>query len=181
MNHIDIDVHRALSELDDPRRDIALKRNTAIDLVSALIDFLDLTDGDPDLEPSLGSQSPEYARVDQADLEADDCDLEPLLGAPEIPATFLQRGGRYGWHSVNGSQEHWAAGRGNMEEESAEAEDAGGGDIQDEPHDGELDLWEGEATEDLEEETDLCVTDNLHDDDREGGYGCFIVGGGSKI
>jgi hypothetical protein len=80
MNHIDIDMHRALSELDDPRRGITLKRNTVIDLVTALIDFLDDTEGDcdleenGDLESSLGGG--EWAG--EVDIELDDCDAEDI-------------------------------------------------------------------------------------------------------
>ena len=90
MNHFDIDVHRALSELDDPRRGIALKRNTAADLVTALINFLDDTEGDcdlednGDLEPSIGASN----AYGEYDLEGDDCDDDPCFA---IRYTFLQR------------------------------------------------------------------------------------------
>jgi len=152
MNHIDIDMHRALSELDDPRRGIALKRNTAADLVTALIDFLDLTEGDcdlednGDLEPSLGGG--EVVLLGEVDLELDDSDREPALGSPEITSRH-RSAGMWWWDQV-GDQTTWSQGRGDVEEETAEAEDAGGGNVVDEPHDGDLDLWEGEAGEDME-------------------------------
>jgi hypothetical protein len=171
MNHIDIDMHRALSELDDPRCGIAIKRNTAIDLVTALIDFLDDTEGDPDLEdidpdlePSLGGGEVNC----QVDLELDDCDSEddsdsePSLGAPEIPPIYLQRGGLYGWYSALGSQDHWASGLGHMEEETVEAEDAGGGDIQDVPHDDDTDQEPSlGSTEEMDQEARQAVNRSI--------------------
>lgn len=155
MNHFDIDVHRALSQLDDPRCGIALKRNTAIDLVTALIDFLDQTETDPDLEPSLGS--------------------------PEVTSEHLSAGIRW-WDKV-GDQTGWAQGVGAMEEETADAEDAGGGDVQDEPHDGDLDLWEGEVGEDMEPSLgspEIGPTAQYVYADRTGNISVFTAGGSQE-
>lgn len=49
--------------------------------IEILIALLDVIDGDPDLEPSLGLNG--HLCNDPPDLEGDDCDLEPSLGAPE--------------------------------------------------------------------------------------------------
>lgn len=49
--------------------------------IEILIALLDVIDGDPDLEPSLGLNG--YLSNDPPDLEGDDCDLEPILGSAE--------------------------------------------------------------------------------------------------
>ena len=75
----------------------------------------------------------EQALIEALDAVEVDPDLEPSLGAPEIPPTRTVRGGFYGWHTEQGSQEHWAAGL--LGDHEREEEDEHGGDILDEPHD----------------------------------------------
>lgn len=108
MNFISIDAHRALAEIEDPHCGLALKRNTAADLVAALIDFLD------DLEPDLDAEAGTW---------------------PESNiARVLDKG----------SDENLEDGA------DAEVVNEDGGDINDLPHDGDLDEREGDPAEDME-------------------------------
>jgi hypothetical protein len=140
-----------------------------------LITAMDLLDGDPDLEPSLGYsgfgsgddreggdvQDEPHDEIDEdgrdvawpegrphmvsgagnsTEDDEDDGTAEPSLGAPEvaISAAAISMGRSRGalWSPAKplGSQENWARGRGD-DDENAEAEDAAGGDVLDEPHD----------------------------------------------
>ena len=142
----------------EPRvwRDAVSERVDAhLAVVTSLLALLDDMDDDPDLEdnadhePSLSGAE----RRGEVDLELDLADYEPMLGAPEAATQLV------GWRDVDRLVQHaepltsqagWARGYSAMDEETAEAEDAGGGNVIDEPHDGDLDLWEGEASEDME-------------------------------
>ena len=112
--------------------------------IEGLIALLDEIQGDPDLEdghdagpsgdedePSIGSaqEGPQafWAYGGTDDLEGGDADAEPILASPER----------------HGSQAHWADGARSVRKDDCEEENEHGGDIQDEPHDGELDLREG--------------------------------------
>lgn len=87
MNFIDIQTSRALADLDDPRCGLALKRHIAADLIAALIDALDDTEADCDLEPSLLSPDDlEGDGIDDGGWQgegSDNFDDEPSLAAPE--------------------------------------------------------------------------------------------------
>lgn len=122
MNFISIDARKALADLDDPRAPIPIKRTVAADLVAALIDWLDLLDGDPDLEPSLaGFDGLSYhkAEVDLEDdglsRELDTADDEPSLGWTDMESRF----GRLAAPTFDPDREE---------------------DVQDEPHDPDPDL-----------------------------------------
>ena len=108
----------------------------------ALIASLDAMDGDPDLEPSLGApeSTPQThwadgsGALDEENAEAEDAgggdvldeahdadtDLEPSLGAPEIGPTAVTYQSSFGYFRQHGTQEFWAKGKGDMEEESSE-------------------------------------------------------------
>jgi hypothetical protein len=87
---------------------LARLRQEAADEIDRLVGFLDATETDVDLEPSLGSSPHGIA---EADLEGDECDNEPSLGSIEAQA----------------SQEHW--GCGNIDDREVEPEnDEDGGD-----------------------------------------------------
>ena len=106
--------------------------------IEGLIALLDEIQGDPDLEdgqddeptgdeePSIGSSqagSQAHWAYGTDEREGGEADAEPSLASPER----------------HGSQARWAQGS----RSDREGEDEHGGDIQDEPHDGELDLREG--------------------------------------
>lgn len=141
--------------LNDPHCDLAHKRTVTADAIQDLINFLDDTEGDPDLEENgdeWDSAWPEgrvaafgmalHEDSEDSDAGEDDGCSEPSLGAPEIRADWLAPGGSHGWHRVTGNQERWA--QGNVKDLEENVEDEGeatnedGGDILDEPHD-ELD------------------------------------------
>lgn len=155
-----IDPHRAISEIEDPGRGIALKRNTAMDLVAALIDFLDDTEGDCDLEPSLSAGDALLERQLGYDLEGDgleygeldEADHEPSLGwtvmeasygAPPVfdPDLEDEHDGAEpenehgpGWTESSGRSGQLECGRHDDDEDA----DPAGGDILDQPHDADL-------------------------------------------
>lgn len=88
MNFITVEQRDALAALDDVRVPLAVRRETAADLVAALIDLLDDIDGDPDLEPSLGwmpgDNGLDLEGGDVQDEPHDDGeDDEPSLATPE--------------------------------------------------------------------------------------------------
>ncbi|MEO6012747.1 MAG: hypothetical protein ABIQ30_04065 [Devosia sp.] len=126
MNFIDVQASRALAEIGDPSRGIALRRNAAADLVAALIDFLDDTDADPDLEPSIGwgpfGDDLEGGDVQDEPHDAGDDD-EPSLGAPEPSYALAEifwppTGTLFGPALPRGSQEGWAqGGKSDLEDE----------------------------------------------------------------
>jgi hypothetical protein len=144
-------------EPKDWRAHIEAEIERLMDRQFALVDLLDKIDigNDPDFEPWLaGGDGDDREGGDIDTCEGDDlegfdgegdgcCDDEPSLGAPEISPEYLLPGGQYGWHRVNGSQEHWAQGdRKDLEEnveDEGEAVNEDGGDILDEPHDGGID------------------------------------------
>jgi hypothetical protein len=64
---------------DDPVAALRILRREAAKAVESLLAFLDLTDGDPDLEPSLG-QTAYTNDPATVDVEGDDSDKEPSLG-----------------------------------------------------------------------------------------------------
>lgn len=119
-----------------------------------ILAVMDAIDGDADIEengdeldasypergPHVQAYLGEFEDSEGSDADEDDGTREPTLGAPEIPPTRLLPGGRYGWHTEQGSQAHWADGLAGDHER--ETEDEHGGDVQDDPHD---DFGSGEA------------------------------------
>lgn len=141
--------------LSDPRYGLALKRNAAMDAIEELINFLDDTDGDPDLEPTgdeLDASFPEGWRLfsgcaneddERDDHDEDGGDDEPSLASPETPCLrvdyFYSQRSLIVQSGPMGSQEDWAVGGSrdgeNNVEDEGEATNEDGGNILDEPHD----------------------------------------------
>jgi len=158
--HLPAETAMALAvALNDPRNGLALKRSAAMDAIEELINFLDDTEGDPDLEPNgdeLDASFPEGWRLfsgcaneddERDDHDEDGGDDEPSLASREtqcLPVDYF-----YSQRSLivqsgpMGSQEDWAVGsrndgENNVEDEG-EATNEDGGDILDENHDAEED------------------------------------------
>lgn len=116
----------------------ALEQHIELLLTEAadLIRFLDVADGDSDLEYDLADGVSACLEGDDLDAgEADDSDREPSLGAPEpafevVDYFASQHQFRYGGRPLD-SQEHWSRGEGDDDEQVNED----GGDVLDEPHD----------------------------------------------
>lgn len=132
--------------LTDVRYDLHAKRNAAEAAIDDLIQFLDDTEGDTDLElngDERDASYPEgwrhlYSCENEDDEHGGDDELS--LGSPEMPPETMLPGGRYGWHRVAGNQEKWAdRGAGNDGEvdggDAPELVNEDGGDVLDEPHD----------------------------------------------
>lgn len=65
-----------------------------MDLVSALIEWLDDTEADADFEPDADDEPSFGAEINgQCELELDECDNEPSLGACEPAAPFVRPSG----------------------------------------------------------------------------------------
>lgn len=143
--------------MNDPRIDLMLKRNAAEQAVEDLIQFLDDTEGDADLEPWLGfgSDGDDREGGDIDTCEGDeldgrsqwhsgesdgDCDDEPWLGWPNAGQRITDEMATSEDREVDNSDDE--------DTHDAEQTNEDGGNVLDEPHD---------------EETDLCVTDNPHD------------------
>ena len=108
-------------------------------VMTALIDALDVMEGDADFEPSgdeMDLSAPESWRPfdtnvlddsEEAEAPEDSDPAEPILGSPEQnPLTNL------------GDQTHWAGGSNTVRFDEAEIENEHGGDILDVPHRGEM-------------------------------------------
>lgn len=130
--------------MTDPRIDLMLKRHAAEQAIEDLIQFLDDTDADCDLEPNGDELDASYnervqgGMVMHANEDDEDCgDNEPSLGAPEFR---IQCWGPF-WQerTQERSQLFWADGTRNDLEENVEDEgevtDEDGGNVLDEPHD----------------------------------------------
>jgi hypothetical protein len=87
--------------LHDPAYALQAKRKAAADAIEDLINFLDETEGD--------------------------CDLEPTLGAPEVPPQTMVPGRPSGWRVVQGTQERWADGGNAAEADDCEDQNEDGG------------------------------------------------------
>ncbi|MDB5538571.1 MAG: hypothetical protein JWQ89_298 [Devosia sp.] len=182
MNFISIDASRALAlrpigcpvgvEPHVWRQAVRARVESHLAIVTALLDLLDMMDGDCDLEDNADAES-SLGGLEihaQVDLEIDNADSEPLLGAPEIaPDTLVYRGGCRGWKTEQGTQERWSQGGGDMEEEAV---DEDGGNILDENHDGELDMHEGDQRDDFEYSLGWTTA---HEDVGQG-YGALVAG-----
>ena len=71
---------RERANLDALRRAISASIERDLDRIDRCFAALDLLDGDPDLEPSLGERHPCYAVDAEGDERGRDLDLEPSLG-----------------------------------------------------------------------------------------------------
>jgi hypothetical protein len=108
------------------------------DAIALGIDLLDQMEaGREDLEPDLaGSYNPAYP----LDAEGPDLDLEPMLGAVERhPVSGGFTPVRYATRGVADDQRRWAEGSTGVSHDECEEEDEHGGDVLNEPHDGEPD------------------------------------------
>jgi len=156
------------------RKALSRRVHLHLALATALLGVMDGFDGDPDLEDNADDEPSFGVEINGiCELELDTADDEPLLGSPEIAPTGYVLG-KWGWHTIQGSQERWSAGFGSMEEEQVNED---GGNILDEPHGAELDLREGEADEDLELDHDAGAEDHAFDEEGRD----YAIGGGSGI